>query len=90
MTLNRYAARTDRNQSEIVKALRNAGYVVWIIGWPVDLLVRTNKQWLPMEVKTEKGKPKPVQEEFIANAGNCPAAVVRDAESAIRACRSVE
>lgn len=90
MSLNRYAAKPDGNQTEIVEALRAAGYVVWIIGWPVDLLVGTGKAWLPMEVKMP-GKDTQLtanQRKFIAVGGG-PISVVSDAEAAVRAARSL-
>jgi hypothetical protein len=53
----RYAARTDENQTAIVKALRDAGAYVWIIGLPVDLLVGyANHTWL-MELKRNSKAP---------------------------------
>ena len=49
----RYAARVDENQSRVVKALRDAGAYVWIIGLPVDLLVgKDGKTWL-VEIKRD-------------------------------------
>ena len=90
MSLNRYAAKADANQPAIVEALRSIGCEVWCIRWPVDLLVRTKRGWLPMEVKTPNGSLTDDQARFIGSAGNCPTAVVRDAESAIRAVRVLE
>jgi hypothetical protein len=52
----RYAARVDENQAAIVKALRDAGAYVWIIGLPVDLLVGFRNRTLLMEVKTTSKK----------------------------------
>jgi hypothetical protein len=52
----RYAARVDENQAAIVKALRDAGAYVWIIGLPVDLLVGYKDRTLLMEVKTTSKK----------------------------------
>ena len=52
----RYAARVDQNQEEIVKALRDAGAYVCIIGLPVDLLVGYNGQTFLVEVKTNSKK----------------------------------
>jgi hypothetical protein len=93
VTLNRYAARKDPNQSEIVAALREFGCVVWDIGWPVDLLVRPPRgtHWLPMEVKNPlvKWALTEDQVQFTMLAGECPVAVVTDVESALRAVRAV-
>lgn len=47
----RFAARVDKNQSEIVSALRAAGAYVWIIGLPVDLLVGYNNRTYLVEIK---------------------------------------
>jgi len=47
----RFAARVDKNQSEIVSALRAAGAYVWIIGLPVDLLVGYNNMTYLVEIK---------------------------------------
>lgn len=84
----RYAARTDENQKEIVQALRDAGYIVWLIKWPVDLLVGYPGGWLPMEVKRAKGwRITDDQTEFFKSAPG-PYALVNDAESAIRAVKA--
>ncbi len=92
MSINRYAARTDSNQAEIVAALRAAGCSVWIIGLPVDLLVGNNGKTLCVEVKRMTGKlvPKPtkhtkLQREFMMSWTGGPVATVTDAESALRA-----
>ena len=87
----RTAARNDDNQANIVYGLRAAGYVVWIIRWPVDLLVDTGRGWLPMEVKDSAKSPSrraltPDQEEFFRTATS-QTALVTDLESALRACR---
>ena len=47
----RYAARVDKNQADIVEALRKAGAYVWIIGLPVDLLVGYKGHTFLVEVK---------------------------------------
>jgi hypothetical protein len=52
----RYAARTDENQAAIVKALRDAGAYVWIIGLPVDLLVGYGNHTFLVEIKTDSKK----------------------------------
>jgi hypothetical protein len=52
----RYAARTDENQTAIVKALRDAGAYVWIIGLPVDLLVGYGNHTFLVEIKTNAKK----------------------------------
>jgi hypothetical protein len=52
----RYAARVDENQEAIVKALRDAGAYVWIIGLPVDLLVGHQNRSFLMEIKSTSKK----------------------------------
>lgn len=39
MSFNRYAKRVDESQRAIRDALRAAGWTVWVIGWPCDLLI---------------------------------------------------
>ena len=64
----RYAARVDANQQEIVKALREAGAYVWIIGLPVDLLVGFDGQTFLVEVKDgSKKRLTKLQEDFFAS-----------------------
>jgi hypothetical protein len=64
----RYAARVDKNQSEIVSALRAAGAYVWIIGLPVDLLVGYNGQTFLVEIKDGPKKPLTrLQQDFFAS-----------------------
>lgn len=89
----RHAARADDNQAEIVKALREAGHVVWHIKWPVDLLVRPARgnHWLPMEVKdgSKRWEYTEDQRQFMLLAGECPVATVTDVDSALRAVQAV-
>lgn len=73
MGIPRYAAAVDRNQQEIVKALRDAGCDVYILKKPVDLAVgRAGKTYL-LEVKVPKakgergGRKTDEQEKFFAN-----------------------
>jgi hypothetical protein len=64
----RFAARVDANQQEIVKALRNAGAFVWIIGLPVDLLVGYNNQTFLVEIKDgSKKRLTKLQGDFFAS-----------------------
>lgn len=64
----RYAARVDANQQAIVKALRDAGAFVWIIGLPVDLLVGFEGQTFLVEVKDGfKKRLTKLQEDFFAS-----------------------
>jgi hypothetical protein len=64
----RFAARVDENQQAIVKALRDAGAYVWIIGLPVDLLVGYKNQTFLMELKSGPTKRLTrLQQDFFAS-----------------------
>ena len=88
----RTAARADDNQTEIVAALRAAGFVVWNIKWPVDLLVGCGPAWLPMEVKDGSKPPSARKltedQAMFFGLGGGPTALVTDVESALRAART--
>ena len=84
----RWAARTDSNQAEIVKALRKAGRSVVSLhrvgqGMP-DLLVGNNGLNFLLEVKSEGGDLSPGQQEF-ADSWRGEVATVRSPEEAIEA-----
>lgn len=94
MSLNRYAARVDANQAEIIAALKAAGCSVHVIRVPVDLVVGHNNRTILMEVKDGKKPPSqraltPDQQEFMRTWAGGPVAVVTDVESALRAVRSL-
>lgn len=56
----RYAAKADKAQPDIVKAVKAAGWLTWIIGRPVDLLCyKAGKGFRLMECKTAQGKKNP-------------------------------
>ena len=81
------AAKIDRNQPEIVKALRDAGATVQILstvgkGCP-DLLVGYNEVNYLLEVKYEDGKLTPDQRVFHSQ-WNGKLHIVRSPEEAIR------
>ena len=65
MTLNRYAAKIDSTQRDIVRGLRGVRVAVWIIKAPCDLLLRfwcerhKDYCWQTLEVKTPYGKKAP-------------------------------
>lgn len=87
----RRAAKVDRNQGEIVEALRAAGASVWVIGLPVDLLVGKNGVTALVEVKSLVGKRKPkaagyteLQLDFMATWRGGAVATVTDVDSALR------
>ena len=84
MTLRR-AAKVDKNQAEVVEALRKCGVAVEIIGFPVDLLCCDQLGHLSLvEIKTEEGRLTKQQVEFIARwPGDVH--IVRGPEEALRA-----
>jgi hypothetical protein len=81
----RYAARVDANQEAIVKALRDAGADVWIIGLPVDLLVGYKSQTFLVEIKrTAKSRFTPLQRDFFQNWCGGTLARVDSPDAALR------
>lgn len=81
----RRAARVDANQAEIVKALRDAGAYVWIIGLPVDLLVGYNNHTFLVEVKDGPRKRlTALQEDFFKNWSGSTLARIDGPEAALR------
>jgi hypothetical protein len=81
----RRAARVDANQAEIVKALRDAGAYVWIIGLPVDLLVGYNNHTFLVEVKDGPRKRlTALQQDFFYNLSGSTLARIDGPEAALR------
>jgi hypothetical protein len=81
----RRAARVDANQAEIVKALRDAGAYVWIIGLPVDLLVGYNNHTFLVEVKDGPRKRlTALQQDFFDNWSGSTLARIDGPEAALR------
>ena len=89
MSLNRYAAKRDHNENDIVVALRTAGFVVVQLTKPVDLLVgrKGNPHWALLEVKDADGKLTKDQTEFFQLTEGCTRFIVRSPEEALRVCR---
>ena len=89
MSLNRYAAKRDANEPEIISALRDAGYVVYQLPKPVDLLItRKGKEyWALLEVKDKNGTLTDDQLEFFQLTEGCTRFIVRSPEEALRVCR---
>ena len=79
----RRAARTDANQAEIIKSLRQIGARVYYIKEPVDLLVGFRGHTVVLEVKMDGGRLTKQQVEFIAEWNGGPVHVVRDAQEAV-------
>ena len=71
--VNRYNARRDANEPEIVALFEAAGWSVYRLSKPLDLLVSTTQGvTFLVEVKTPKGKLKPSQADFIRTwPGKC-------------------
>jgi len=79
------AQRRDTNESEIVQALRAAGFEVVITnGTPFDLLVG-GERWCVMEVKTPHGRLTDAQLVFFDGSRIAPRMVVRGATEALEA-----
>ncbi|MDR2056586.1 MAG: hypothetical protein LBQ10_12085 [Desulfovibrio sp.] len=90
MGMPKYAAKTDRNQDEIVRALLRCGCDVHYIRRPVDLLVgRAGKNYL-LEIKVPKSKGEgggqltPEQAQFFG-IWRGQAAIVETPDEALRA-----
>lgn len=57
MSLNRYAKKKDLTQDAIVKAIRGAGWFVWVLDKPVDLLCwRPDRGFRLLESKSKRKK----------------------------------
>lgn len=81
----KYAARVDANQEAIVKALRDAGAYVWIIGLPVDLLVGYKNHTYLVEIKDGKKKSlTKLQQDFFEKWCGGTLCRINDVDSALR------
>lgn len=67
MSLNRYAARRDANENELVTAARQIG-AQWEQAGPLDGWIGWRGAWVPVEIKTAKGK---YTDEQILFLGRC-------------------
>jgi hypothetical protein len=94
MSIKRWSVKRDLAQPEIIAAIEAAGFQVWRIGLPVDLLVwRADKGVRLLEVKTptKSGKRRArsdqqAQDVFIALTGT---PVVKTSEEALRALGAI-
>mgnify|MGYP001609606046 CR=1 FL=1 len=77
-------ARTDSNQAEICKALRDIGVSVEYLKLPLDLLICHKGETALMEIKTDKGRLTKDQIAFIARWPG-KVHIVRSPEEAIEA-----
>jgi hypothetical protein len=88
MSLNRYDKRVDANQTQVISALKAAGFEVEVLSKPVDLLVLANGKWCLLEVK-DGNKPKSAQEKtkaqkaFFAKYPTAPLFIVDSPEVAV-------
>jgi len=81
----RYAAKVDKNQKEIVLALRLAGAYVWVIGLPVDLLVGFKGHTFLVEIKVGPRKRlTALQDDFFKNWPGSTLARIDSPEAALR------
>jgi len=81
----RYAARVDKNQADIVEALRKAGAYVWIIGLPVDLLCGFRGHTWLVEIKRDsKARLTALQADFFENWSGSTLARIDGPEAALR------
>lgn len=65
MSLNRYAAKRDANESDLLKAARLVG-ALWEQWGPLDGWVFWRGAWTPVEIKTAKGTYTDAQILFLA------------------------
>ena len=88
MSLNRYAAKRDSNEPDVIQALRDAGFIVAQLAKPLDLLVgrKGNPNWALLEVKGPDGKLTKDQIEFFQLTEGCTRFIVRTPEEALRVC----
>lgn len=70
----RFALKVDSTQKSIVSGLREAGFKVWLIGEPCDLLTYypAKQRWRPLECKptdlhNRNRKDQESQAEFLAS-----------------------
>lgn len=90
----RYAGKStksDKNQKEIVEALRRLGASVFILDRPVDLLVGVFGRTGLIEVKMEDGELTSSQKKFLKDWRGAMIPIVRsieDCEAAIEAIKN--
>jgi hypothetical protein len=85
----RRAAKRDASEVAIVDALRQAGYWVYRMIQPCDLLVYRSGRWWVLEVKLPGARPRKDQEaqqEFLRLTGT---PIVRTPEEALRAVGAI-
>lgn len=82
--LNRYAAKRDANEAEIIEVLERMGCHVEQISGPglPDLLVSRAGRWYVAEIKTANGRKTKAQNKF-AEAAHAHVEVLRSVEHAV-------
>ena len=85
----RHAARTDKNQPEIMDALRKVGVQVYHLKRPFDLLICVQGRTELLECKTADGRFTKGQLDFLAMWPGT-VHVVRSPEEAVRAVLRLE
>lgn len=81
----RRAAKVDATQQAIVKALRDAGAYVYVIGLPVDLLTCYRGRWAVLECKSVGSRPRADRAAQTAFVERYRVPVVRTPEEALDA-----
>ena len=89
MTINRFAARADSNRAEIVQVFRDAGWSVYDVRRPVDLMIGKGGVTILVEIKRGKGKHTKAQTDFMANWKGGAVITIRDVEGATTVARMV-
>ena len=90
MSVNRYDAKRDLAEKEVLAALAKINALVVQMDW-LDLLVGWGHRWCVLEVKTGNAKLKPHQVERIADCQRrgLPAYVVRSGLEALQAVGAI-
>ena len=83
MSLNRYNAKRDANEADIVKVLRAGGATVFPINTPCDCLVGFLGETYTIEIKSKKGSLTKGQQLFADNWNGSPLYVLRTEIDAI-------
>ena len=65
VSIHRFAARRDANESEIVQVARAFG-AFWVPTGPLDGWICYRGDWFPVELKTAQGRYTAAQKRFLA------------------------
>ncbi len=89
--IRRRKSQADKNQPEIVVALRAAGAKVWVIRQPFDLLVAFRGQFHVLEVKMPGKELSSTQKEIAKEMelAGCRPRVVHSSEDALQAIGAI-